>query len=146
ADGTAEQMARLLGRPQPLAPWVLPCGTRLTRSWTRDGFSGYAPGMDGHLVGGYHRRAQRCTWSMGSQRLAAVLPAGTITVIPAGHDGHWTLDGPFEVSHVYLSNQRLQSCAAAFERTRPVELVDRLGADDPATARVLELLSQEAAI
>lgn len=142
---TAEQMAQLLGGPQPLAPWTLPCGTRLTQRWTRDGFDGYAPGMDGHLIAGYYRSPQRCSWSMGNRRLAANLRPGTITLIPAAHDGQWTLGGRLEVSHVYLSKQRLIACAASFEKARPMELVDRLGFEDPAVARVLELLSQEAA-
>jgi AraC family transcriptional regulator len=101
--------------------------------------------MDGHLVAGYYRRTQRCSWSVENRRLSSALRPGTITLIPAGHDGQWTLEGRLEVSHVYLSNQRLQFCAASFERARPVELVGRLGFEDPGVARVLELLSQEAA-
>lgn len=141
---TAEQMAQLLGTPQPLAPWTLPCGTRLTATWTRDGFHGYAPGMDGHLIAGYHRRAQQCSRSVENRSFAAILAPGTLTLVPAAHDGQWTLAGRLEVSHVYLSNERLQSCVAQFERARPVELVRRLGFEDRAVARVLELLSQEA--
>jgi AraC family transcriptional regulator len=142
---TAEPMARLLGGRQPLAPWTLPCGTRLTPCWTRDGFHGYAPGMDGHLIAGYHRRARRCSWSVENRCLTSVLRPGTVTLIPATHDGEWTLEGRLEVSHVYLSNERMQFCAASFDRTRPVELIDRLGFEDAAVARMLELLSQEAA-
>lgn len=144
SDRTAAQMARLLGRPQPLAPWTLPCGTRLTAAWTRDGFHGYAAGMDGHLIAGYHRRPQRCSWSVENRRLEATLRPGTLTLIPATHDGQWTLAGRLEVSHVYLTDQRLQSSAAQLEKARPVELVGRLGYEDPSLARVLELLSQEA--
>src|ERR1700749_385216 len=144
APTTAEQMARLLGAPQPLAPWTLPCGTRLTQRWTRDGFHGYAPGMDGHLIAGSYNSAQRCSWSTGKRRLTSTLRPDTITLIPASHDGQWTLNGRLEVSHVYLSKQRLQSCITSFEKARSVELVDRLGFEDPAMARVLELLSHEA--
>ena len=138
-------MARLLGNSQPMAPWTLPCGTRLTKAWTRDGFDGYAPGMDGHLVAGYYRQPQRCSWTVENRRLASVLRPGTITLIPASHDGQWTLSGRLEVSHVYLSKQRLQFCAESFERARSPELVDRLGFEEPAIARVLELLANEAA-
>ena len=142
-DGTAEQMARLLGSPPPLAPWTLPCGTRLTAAWTRGGFHGYAPGMDGHLIGGYYRRPQRCSWSLENRRLVATLRPGTITLIPTTHDGQWTLAGCLEVSHVYLSDARLQASAALFGRT-PVELIRRLGFEDPSIARVLDLLREEA--
>jgi len=88
--------------------------------------------MDGHLVAGYYGRAQRCSWSVENRRLTSILRPGTITLIPAAHDGHWTLEGGLEVSYVYLRNQRLQFCAASFERARPEELVDRLGVEDPA--------------
>lgn len=143
---TAEQVARLLGKPQPLAPWTLPCGTRLTPAWTCDAFRGYAPGMNDHVISGYHRRAQRCSWSVENQRLAATLRPGTLTLIPATCDGQWAMEGRLEISHVYLSGQRLQFCAETFERAKPVELVGRLGFEDPSVARVLELLSQEAGV
>ena len=144
-DRTAEQMARLLGRPQPLAPWTLPCGTRLTAPWIRDGFHGYAAGMDGHLIAGYHGRGQRCCWALENRRLTATLRPGVLTLIPATQDGQWDLAGRLEVSHVYLSDKRLQSCVAQFDKAKSVELIGRVGYEDPAVARVLELLSQEAA-
>ena len=141
---TVEQVARLLGKPQPLPPWTLSCGTRLTPAWTCDAFRGYAPGMADHVISGYHRRKHRCSWSAGNQRLAATLGPGTLTVIPATCDGQWTMEAPLEISHVYLSDQRLKFCAESFEKAKPVELVGRLGFEDPSAARVLELLSQEA--
>ena len=143
-DRTAEQMARLLGRPQPLAPWTLPCGTRLTAPWIRDGFHGYAAGMDGHLIAGYHGSAQRCCWSVDNRRLAGILRPGTLTLIPATHDGHWELAGKLKVSHVYLSDERLRSCLTEFDKPRSLELVGRVGFEDPAIARLLGLLSDEA--
>lgn len=141
---TVEQVARLLGKPQPMPPWTLPCGTRLTPAWTCDAFRGYAPGMNDHVISGYYRRKQRCSWSTGNQRLAATLRPGTLTVIPATCDGQWAMEAPLEISHVYLSDQRLKFCAESFERAKPVELVGRLGCEDLSAARVLELLSQEA--
>jgi AraC family transcriptional regulator len=141
---TVEQVARLLGKPQPLPPWTLPCGTRLTPAWTCDAFRGYAPGMNDHVISAYHRREHRCSWSVGDQRMAATLRPGTLTVIPATYDGQWAMEAPLEISHVYLSDERLKFCAESFERTKPVELVGRLGFEDPSAARVLELLSKEA--
>jgi AraC family transcriptional regulator len=141
---TAEQMARLLGKPLPLAPWTLPCGTRLTTVWTRDAFHGYAAGMDGHLIAGYHRRAQRCSWTVENRRLAGILSPRTMTLIPATYDGQWTLAGPLEVSHVYLSTKRFESSVEQLGGGRNAELVGRVGHDDPALVRVLDLLSHEA--
>ncbi len=141
---TAKQVAGLLGKPQPLPPWTLPCGTRLTPAWTCNAFRGYAPGMNDHVISGYHRRAQPCTWLVENQRFAATLRPGTLTSIPATHDGQWAMAGSLEISHVYLSDKRLQSCAESLQRAKPVELVGRLGFEDPSLARVLDLLSEEA--
>lgn len=141
---TPDQVARLLGKPQPLAPWTLPCGTRLTPAWTCDAFRGYAPGMKDHVISGYHRRALPCSWSVENQIFAGMMRPGTLTVIPATWDGRWAMAGDIEISHVYLSDQRLQFCAESFERAKTVELVGRLAFEDASSARILELLSNEA--
>jgi AraC family transcriptional regulator len=142
----AEAMRELLGKPLPLSDWTVSCGTRLTRSWTRDGFDGYAPAMGGHLVSTYHGGAQDATWRRGRVGLAARLRPGTVTLVPDGHDGLWTLAGPLSVSHVYLSVARLQACADVLAGGRQIELLDRLGMADLTAARILELLSQEARV
>ena len=140
----ALEVARLLGRPQPVAPWTLSCGTRLTAVWTHGGFKGYAAGADDHSIVAHHRHAQQCSWAAENRRLTATLRPGTLTLVPATHDGYWTAAGWSEVSHVYLSDKRLQSCAQQLGTARPVRLVARLGQEDSAVARVLELLGQEA--
>ncbi len=140
----ADAMRELLGKPLPLSEWTAPCGTRLTMPWTRDGFDGYAPAMGGHLVSTYHGGAQDATWRRGRVSLAARLRPGTLTVVPDGHDGLWTLAGPLAVSHVYLSVVRLQACADVLAHGQQIELLDRLGIVDITAARILELLSQEA--
>jgi hypothetical protein len=81
--------------------------------------------MDGHLVAVHYRSARRCSCSIENQRLASILRPSTIILIPASHDGQWTLGDRLEVSHVYLSKHRLLAYAASFEIARPVELVDR---------------------
>lgn len=140
---TAKQVARLIGKPQPVAPWTLPCGTRLTTPWTSGPYHGYAPGMRDHVLSVYHGEARRCTWKVEGQRLGATLRPGTFTLIPSTCDGQWEME-QVRFAHVYLSDQRLQSCAELFQKARPIELVGRLGFEDPSVARVLELLSAEA--
>lgn len=143
ARNASEAMQRLLATKLPLSPITLACGTQLTRRWTREGFHGYAPGMAGHLIATYHGREQACSWSVESQRLAARLQPGTVTVVADGHDGQWTLAGPIEVSHVYLTSERLQNCAELIGGDVRVEVLDRLGFEDPVVARILEILSDE---
>ena len=136
-------MSRLLPSPPPLAPNVLLCGTQLTRRWLRDGFDGYAPGMPGCLVATYHGRPQDCAWTMESRRLSGRLTPGTVTIISDGHDGHWKLLGPVLVSHVYLSNERLLTCAGLLTDVNTPQIIDRVGFEDAVSAHILSLLSRE---
>lgn len=136
-------MARLLAMRLPLSPTTLACGTQLTRRWTREGFDGYAPGMAGHLIATYHGREQACSWSLEGRQLRDRLRPGTVTVVAEGHDGQWSLAGPIEVSHVYLTNDRLQACAELIGGGARIEMLDRLGFQDPVAARILEILSDE---
>ena len=93
----------------------------------------------------YYGDEQEIVCRNGSQRLASRTLAGTITLIPHGHDGRWDIAGPIEMSHVYLSDKRLQSCVDLLAGGKRLELLDRVGFEDPAAARILELLSHEAA-
>ena len=136
-------MSRLLSSPPPLAPNALLCGTQLTRRWMRDGFSGYAPGMTGCLIGTYYGRPQHCAWTMEGRHLSGRLRPGTVTVIADGHDGRWELAGPVLVSHVYLSNERLLNCAGLLTDSKCPEILDRVGFDDAVAASILSVLSDD---
>jgi AraC family transcriptional regulator len=139
----SEFMTRLEGTALPVAPLTLKCGTQLTRPWARAAYHGYVPAMSGHLISTYHGRQQPCTWFLENKRLAARLRQGTITVLPESHDGHWDLNGPVEVSHLYLADERLQSCAAALRGNRRVELIPCVGMEDALAAHILTVISRE---
>jgi AraC family transcriptional regulator len=102
--------------------------------------------MSGHLIGTYHGRQQKCTWFLENRRLGAHLRPGTITLLPQNHDGHWDLNGPVEVSHLYLADERIQSCAAALRGNRRVELIPCVGFEDPLAAHILTVMSREVAL
>jgi AraC family transcriptional regulator len=68
-----------------------------------------------------------------------------VTIIPEREDGRWEVEGPIEVSHVYLTDERLQAAGEVLSKGRRVELIGRICADDPVAARLLEVLSHEAA-
>lgn len=135
-------MGRLLSEgPPPLAPIELKCGTQLTRRFVRGTRYGYAPGMPGHLVGTYYGEALPCTWMLERRRLAGPLRPNSITVIPDRHDGDWEVNGPLHVSHVYLTNDRLEHCRTLVGGRGNVELMTRVGSEDAVTARILAILS-----
>jgi AraC family transcriptional regulator len=141
-----DEIGRVLDTPPVLAPVVLRGDTRLTQRWRHGGLQTYHPGMSGHVIMTYYSAPQHIDWRAGQARLASRTQPGSITLIPEGHDGHWNVAGPIEVSHVYLTDQRLQSCADLIAGGQSIELIDRVGFEDPKAARILELLGHEAAL
>jgi AraC-like DNA-binding protein len=138
----AQSMVRLLSEgPPPLAPIDLNCGTQLTHRFVRGTRYGYAPGMPGHLVGTYYGEALHCAWTLERRRLAAPLRPNSITVIPDRHDGHWEVNGPLHVSHIYLTNDRLDHCRTLVGGRGNVELMTRVGSEDAVTSQILAILS-----
>ena len=139
----AEEIGRIIDSPPVLVDEVLRGDTRLTRRWGHGALHDHLVGMSGHVLMTYYGATQHITWRSGRERLVSQTRPGSVTLIPDGHDGHWDIEGPIEVSHVYLTDQRLQACAAMLGGGQHVELVDRVAFDDPATSRILGMLSQE---
>jgi AraC family transcriptional regulator len=134
----------ILDRPPALVNEVLRGGTRLTQRWGHGEFHAMLPGMQSHVIMTYYGAAQDSSWRQGTRRMAARTRPGSITLIPEGQDGRWDVEGPIEVSHVYLPDERLQSSAEILAKGRPVELIGRICFDDVTSSRILDLLSHEA--
>ncbi|MET0337119.1 MAG: AraC family transcriptional regulator, partial [Caulobacter sp.] len=117
--------------------------TRMTRRWGHDELHDHLTPLKGNVIMTYYGAAQPIVWARGKERLTSRTSPGSITLIPDGHEGRWDIDGPIEVSHVYLSDARLQACADELAGGRRVDLMARVGFDDPTTSRILQLLSQE---
>ncbi|XQU67496.1 HTH araC/xylS-type domain-containing protein [Cupriavidus sp. H18C1] len=78
--------------------------------------------------------------------MSAPTRPGTVTIIPQGQEGRWDVDGPIEVSHVYLGGERLQEAASSLGKgPADIELIGRICFDDPVASRILEILGHEAA-
>jgi AraC family transcriptional regulator len=92
----------------------------------------------------YYGADQEIAWRTDGKRFSSRTRVGTITLIPEGQDGRWDIGGPIEVSHVYLPDERIQAAAQALNCSRGIELIGPVAFDDPAAARILELLSREA--
>lgn len=140
----AAEIARILDRPPELTPEILRGDTRVTRRWRHGAIHDSLAGMRSHVIMTYYAEPQDIQWRSGKERITSKTRPGTITLIPAHHYGNWDLAGPIEVSHVYLTDERLQSCADLLTGGSRVNLVDRVGFQDPAAARILDLLSREA--
>ncbi|MFB8828408.1 helix-turn-helix domain-containing protein [Azotobacter sp. CWF10] len=139
-----DDIGRILDRPPALVDGSLRGRTRLTTRWAHGALHDTLPGLSSHVVMTYYGADQDIIWRSGAQRHVSRTRPGTITLIPEGHDGHWDIAGPIEVSHVYLPRERLQACADQVTGGTCVELIGRVGFEDPSAARILELLSREA--
>lgn len=141
-----DALARILDRAPPVAEAALRDETRLTAPWNHGALHDYLPAMQGHVIIAYHGDPQDIVWRTGGkERLAGTTRPGTITIIPEGHEGRWDIAGPIGVSHVFLPDARLAAGAELLNGGRPLELLGRVGFDDPVAARVMELLGRDAA-
>lgn len=138
-------IARILDQPPALVESVLRGGTRMTRRWGHGEFHATLPAMQTHVLMTYYGAAQNSSFRQGRRRASARTRPGSVTIIPEGEDGRWDVEGPIEVSHVYLSDERLQSAAEVIANGRHIELIGRICFEDATSARILELLGNEAA-
>ena len=139
-----EEMSRILDRPPIALSASLSGDTRLTGRWTHGALHDALPGMPAHVIIAHHNQGTEITLRAGDGlRATARTSPGTIVIIPAGHDGRWDINGGVDVSHVYLTQERLQKSAELLTGGRAVELLDRLCFDDPKMTHILTLLSDE---
>jgi AraC family transcriptional regulator len=142
--GAIAEMRRVLDREPHVQPEVLRGDTRFTRRWQHGEIHDRTAPMREHVVMTYYGTAQPISWRDGRQTQNGRTLAGTITLIPAGHEATWDVHGPIEVSHLYLSDLRLRQAAGLATGRTPFELRDRVAAADPILSRLLEIIALEA--
>lgn len=140
-----EALARILDQAPPVIEEPLRGLTRLTAPWKHGALHDTLGALTSDVIIAYHGEAQDIVWRRGIERLAGTTRSGTITIIPQGHEGRWDIAGPIGVSHVFLSRERLMESAEQLVGGRPVELLARVGFEDPSASRIMELLAREAA-
>ena len=134
---------RIIGCPPGLLGEPFRDAVRVTRRWNHGALHDSLAAFPDNVVMTYYGVDRDVAWRSGGRRLGSRTRSGSITVIPEGHDGRWDMDGPVETSHVYIPDRRLQAAAAQITGGGRVELVGRVGFEDPSAARILELLSRE---
>lgn len=144
--GPFEEMSRVLDRPPVALSERFSGDTRLTGRWTHGALHDTLAGMPAHVIIAHHNEGTEINLRTGEGlRVSARTRPGTIVIIPAGHDGRWDIDGGVDVSHVYLTEERLSRSAEMLTGGRAIELLDRLCFDDPRMTHILALLSDERA-
>lgn len=142
----ADELSRILSTAPPLDPQAYLGDVRLTRRFRHGAVNGRVLPMNEHVVMTYYGASQLYSWRDGQRRSIGVKRPGLMTFIPRGHEAHWDVAGTVEVSHVYLSDVQLQSCAATLgSDLQDVQFEDRISFDDPVTSRLLQVLALEAA-
>lgn len=140
-----QEMNRVLDVAPRLRPDVCGSGACITERWAHSGFTSHVEPMADHVVMTYYGAPQRLEWRDGSRYQQGVTRQKAITVIPSGHEAAWMIAGAIEVSHVYFSDARLQTCAEATGHRGPaVQLLDRVALPDPTASSLLEILASEA--
>lgn len=141
---TASAIAEAVHHPPPVIMSSLRDGVQVTRPWIHGAVSHHLPPMEHHVVAAYYSGSRPLQWRRGTTRIASRTGPGRINLLPRGRDGRWDIEGSVEVSHVYISEKRLESCREEMTNGRPVELLDRAGFQDATASRLQDLLSREA--
>jgi AraC family transcriptional regulator len=144
----SEQFGLILDNPPLLVPDDFRGGAQLTQRWKHGAVHHRLAGMPDHVIMTYYGDTDdhEMVMSAGAgntQNIISRTRPGTITIIPSGHEARWDIAGAIEVSHIYLTQARFQNCADILAKGKRVELLDRVGFEDPAAARIMELLSGE---
>jgi len=142
----ADELSRILSTEPPLDPQAYRGDVRLTTRFRHGAVNGRVLPMNEHVVMTYYGASQSYSWRDGQRRSSGVKRQGMMTFIPRGHEAHWDVAGNVEVSHVYLSDVQLQSCAATLgSDLQDVQFEDRISFDDPVASHLLQVLAFEAA-
>ena len=145
-SAAADELSRILSTAPPLDPQAYRGDVRLTRRFRHGAVNGRVLPMNEHVVMTYYGASQSYSWRDGQRRSSGVKRPGLMTFIPRGHEAHWDVAGNVEVSHVYLSDAQLQSCAATLgSDLQDVQFEDRISFEDPVTSHLLQVLAFEAA-
>jgi AraC family transcriptional regulator len=150
-SSASEKIGFIPDKPPLVAPDDLGGGTRLTQRWKHGAVHYREASKPDHVIMTYYgdtgdHEVFVSDGAGNSQNKTSRTRPGTISIIPSGHEANWDIAGFFEVSHIYLSQARFQKCADILAKGQRVELLDRAGFEDPAAARIMELLSGEAEI
>jgi AraC family transcriptional regulator len=150
-SGASEQVGFILDKPPLVVPDDFGGGTRLTQRWKHGAVHYRKASNPDHVIMTYYGDTGDheifVSYGAGNRpNITSRTRPGTISIIPSGHEAHWDIPGSFEVSHIYLSQARFQKCADILAKGQKVELLDRVGFEDPSAARIIEMLSGEAEI
>jgi AraC family transcriptional regulator len=145
SEGSLEGMARILDRPPITMSDGLRGDTLLTGRWQHGPVHDTLAALPAHVIVAHHGGdGDMSLRASGGVNIRARSRQGTMVIIPKGQDGRWDIAGNSDVSHVYLTHERLTSTVEEMTRGRDFELVNRVAFEDATIVNLITMLSNEA--
>jgi len=145
SEGSLDAMARILDRPPITMSEGLRGDTLLTGRWQHGPVHDTLAALPAHVIVAHHGGYGDMTLKApGGINIRARSRQGTMVIIPKDQDGRWDIAGNSDVSHVYLTHERLASTALEMTNGRDFDLVHRVAFEDPTVVHLVTMLSNEA--
>mgnify|MGYP003576744693 CR=1 FL=1 len=145
SEGSLERMARILDRPPVTMSDGLRGDTLLTGRWQHGPVHDTLATLPAHVIVAHHGGdGDMSLKASGGINIRAHSRQGTMVIIPKDQDGRWDISGNSDVSHVYLTHERLASTALEMTNGRDFDLVHRVAFEDPTVVHLVTMLSNEA--
>lgn len=145
SEGSLDAMARILDRPPITMSEGLRGDTLLTGRWQHGPVHDTLAALPAHVIVAHHGGHGDMTLKApGGINIRARSRQGTMVIIPKDQDGRWDIAGNSDVSHVYLTHERLASTALEMTNGRDFDLVHRVAFEDPTVVHLVTMLSNEA--
>lgn len=146
SEGSLEGMARILDRPPITMSDGLRGDTLLTGRWQHGPVHDTLAALPAHVIVAHHGGdGDMALRGSGGINIRARSRAGTMVIIPRDQDGRWDISGHSDVSHVYLTHERLASTVEELTNGRDFDLLHRVAFEDPTVVNLITMLSNEAA-
>jgi len=145
SEGSLDAMARILDRPPITMSDGLRGDTLLTGRWQHGPVHDTLAALPAHVIVAHHGGdGDMSLKAPGGINIRARSRQGTMVIIPRDQDGRWDIAGNSDVSHVYLTHERLASTALEMTNGRDFDLVHRVAFEDPTVVHLVTMLSNEA--
>lgn len=145
SEGSLDAMARILDRPPVTMSDGLRGDTLLTGRWQHGPVHDTLAALPAHVIVAHHGGdGEMSLRAPGGVNIRARSRVGTMVIIPKGQDGRWDISGNSDVSHVYLTHERLASTVEELTSGRDFDLLHRVAFEDPTVVHLITMLSNEA--
>lgn len=137
------EMVRVLG-VEPVRTSLDHCWAGITaQRWRHDPLHGRTSAMSEHVLMTYFGQPRRIEQRDGRTVRQGWTRPDSVTLIPAGQEADWDIDGSLDVVHIYLQPERFRLLAEQHGLGGSHDLVERVGYMDPVGSRILAMLGTE---